>query len=132
MDDLKIKAQEAKRRLKTGFWEKHKDKIGAFKDKAKTEGMDSSNIIKYYQTNITCEIKPKSDENELFYSKVKSILDSVGEVSDIIRRLIDDKVYASLPYERKQKYIMELSEKYRIALSRYKREKKFDLKELNI
>lgn len=128
MEDLKNKAKEAKRRLKTGFWEEHKDKIADLKDKVKTEGIDSSNIVKYYQTNVICEIKPKTDENEVFYNKVKSILDSVGEVSDIIRRLIDEKVYAALPYERKQKYIMELSEKYRIALTRYKRELKFNLK----
>ncbi len=126
MEDLKFIAKEAKKRLKTGFWEEHRDKISSIKDRAKTEGIESSNIVKYYQTTVIREVKPKSDETEAFYTKVKAILDSVGEVSDIIRRLIDTETYNSLPYDRKQKYVMELSEKYREALKRYKREKKFD------
>ena len=114
--------------MKSGFWEENKEKIGYMKSKAKSEGIESSKIVRYYQTNVIREIKPKKDENEKFYKKVKAILDSVGEVSDIIKRLIDTEVYNSLPYDRKQKYVMELSQKYREALVRYKREKKFDSK----
>lgn len=127
MEDLKSLAKEAKRRMKSGFWEENRDKIGTIKQQAKTQGIESSRIVQYYQTNVIREIKPKNDDNEKFYRKVKSILDSVGEVSDIIRRLIDPEAYNSLPYERKQKYVMELSRKYREALERYKREKKLDL-----
>lgn len=127
MEDLKSLAKEAKRRMKSGFWEENRDKIGTIKQQAKTQGIESSKIVQYYQTNVIREIKPKNDDNEKFYRKVKSILDSVGEVSDIIRRLIDPEAYNSLPYERKQKYVMELSRKYREALERYKREKKLDL-----
>lgn len=127
MEDLKSLAKEAKRRMKSGFWEENRDKIGTIKQQAKTQGIESSKIVQYYQTNVIREIKPKNDDNEKFYRRVKSILDSVGEVSDIIRRLIDPEAYNSLPYERKQKYVMELSRKYREALERYKREKKLDL-----
>lgn len=127
MEDLKSLAKEAKRRMKSGFWEENRDKIGTIKQQAKTQGIESSRIVQYYQTNVIREIKLKNDDNEKFYRKVKSILDSVGEVSDIIRRLIDPEAYNSLPYERKQKYVMELSRKYREALERYKREKKLDL-----
>ncbi len=128
MEDVKLLAKEAKKRMKSGFWEENKEKIGYMKSKAKSEGIESSKIVRYYQTNVIREIKPKKDENEKFYKKVKAILDSVGEVSDIIKRLIDTEVYNSLPYDRKQKYVMELSQKYREALVRYKREKKFDSK----
>lgn len=127
MEDLKIMAKDAKRRLKSGFWEEHKDKICDIKDKVKTQGVSGSNVVKYYQTTVIKEIKPKSDEKEKFYMKVKGILDSVGEVSDIIKRLIDDEVYSSMPYDKRQRYVMELSEKYRVALARYKKEKKFAL-----
>ncbi len=128
MEDIKLLAKEAKQRMKSGFWEENKEKIGYIKSKAKSEGIESSKIVRYYQTNVIREIKPKKDENEKFYKKVKAILDSVGEVSDIIKRLIDTEVYNSLPYDRKQKYVMELAQKYREALVRYKREKKFDSK----
>lgn len=125
MEDLKFLAREAKTRLKSGFWEEHKDKISDIKDKVKSQGVKTTNIAKYYQTNVIKEIKPQTDENEVFYLKVKDILDSVGEVSDIIKRLIDVNGYSEMPYEKKQRYVMELSEKYRLALARYKREKKF-------
>ncbi len=127
MNDLKSMAKDAKKRLKTGFWEEHKDGINLIKTQAKSQGIESSNIVRYYQTTVIKEVKHKKDETELFYTKVKGILDSVGEVSDIIKRLIDADAYNALPYERKQRYVMDLSAKYREALGRYKREKKFDL-----
>lgn len=122
MDNIKLLAKDAKKRLKSGFWEEHKDKIVQIKDKAKSEGIESSKIVKYYQTRVICNVKPKKDDAELFYTKVKSILDSVGEVSDIIGRLIDQDTYCALAYDAKQRYVMELSDKYRVALNRYKKE----------
>ena len=127
MDNIKLLAKDAKKRLKSGFWEEHKDKIVQIKDKARSEGVETSNIIKYYQTRVIHNVKPKEDDSELFYTKVKAILDSVGEVSDIIGRLIDQEIYISLPYESKQKYVMELSDRYRVALNRYKKDKHLDV-----
>lgn len=127
MDNIKLLAKDAKKRLKSGFWEEHKDKIVQIKDKARSEGVETSNIIKYYQTRVIHNVKAKEDDSELFYTKVKAILDSVGEVSDIIGRLIDQEIYISLPYESKQKYVMELSDRYRVALNRYKKDKHLDV-----
>ncbi len=127
MDNIKLLAKDAKKRLKSGFWEEHKDKIVQIKDKARSEGVETSNIIKYYQTRVIHNVKAKDDDSELFYTKVKAILDSVGEVSDIIGRLIDQEIYISLPYESKQKYVMELSDRYRVALNRYKKDKHLDV-----
>ena len=127
MDNIKLLAKDAKKRLKSGFWEEHKDKIVQIKDKARSEGVETSNIIKYYQTRVILNVKAKDDDSELFYTKVKAILDSVGEVSDIIGRLIDQEIYISLPYESKQKYVMELSGRYRVALNRYKKDKHLDM-----
>ena len=127
MDNIKLLAKDAKKRLKSGFWEEHKDKIVQIKDKARSEGVETSNIIKYYQTRVIHNVKAKDDDSELFYAKVKAILDSVGEVSDIIGRLIDQEIYISLPYESKQKYVMELSDRYRVALNRYKKDKHLDV-----
>ena len=127
MDNIKLLAKDAKKRLKSGFWEEHKDKIVQIKDKARSEGVETSNIITYYQTRVIHNVKAKDDDSELFYTKVKAILDSVGEVSDIIGRLIDQEIYISLPYESKQKYVMELSDRYRVALNRYKKDKHLDV-----
>ncbi len=126
MGDLKSLAKKAKQRLKNGFWEKHRDEITSIKDQVKSEGVSSSKIVEYYQTNVIKEVKPQKSDSELFYTRVKLILDTDGEVSDIIGRLIDVEFYNGLSYDRKQRYVMELSDKYRLALDRYKREKHYD------
>ena len=120
---LKTLAREAKKRLKTGFWEKYKESVVDSFEKAKAEGVDASKVIGFYEAKVSsAKIK---DESEVFYQKVKDLLDSYGERGNMISMLIDYSVYDSLSYEKKQKYILELSEKYRKALERYKREKSF-------
>lgn len=120
---LKILAKEAKNRLKNGFWEKYKDNVVDSFEKAKAEGVDASRVIGYYEAKVS-SVKI-TDESEIFYSKVKKLLEEYGERGNIISMLIDYSVYDSLSYEKKQKYVLELSEKYRKALERYKREKSF-------
>ena len=68
MNDLKSMAKDAKKRLKTGFWEEHKDGINLIKTQAKSQGIESSNIVRYYQTTVIKEVKHKKDETELFYT----------------------------------------------------------------
>ncbi len=65
----------------------------------------------------------RNEENDVFYLRVKEILDKYGEVSDILGRLADKDYLATLPYEQKQRYYFDLSEKYRTALAKYKKEK---------
>ncbi|MBP5372715.1 MAG: hypothetical protein J6Y44_00830 [Clostridia bacterium] len=120
---LKILAKEAKNRLKNGFWEKYKDNVVDSFEKAKAEGVDASRVIGYYEAKVS-SVKI-TDESEIFYSKVKKLLEEYGERGNIISMLIDYSVYDSLSYEKTQKYVLELSEKYRKALERYKREKSF-------
>ena len=50
-----------------------------------------------------------------------------GEVSDAIGRLTDKEYYATLSYEEKQRYTLNLSEKYLRALERFRKECEFDL-----
>ena len=64
----------------------------------------------------------KEDE---FYLKVKKMLDSEGEVSDAIGRLTDKQYFDTLSYEEKQRYTLELSNKYLAALQKYRKEKLF-------
>ena len=63
------------------------------------------------------------DEFEEFYQKVKKLLDSEGEVSNAIGRLTDKEKFNSLSYDEKQRYTLNLSEKYLQAVERYKKEK---------
>ena len=90
-------------------------------DEYKLSGVSYKEAFVLYETRNR-EVAAASSENESFYRKVKKILDETGETSDILDRLIDKKQFENLSYEGKQKYLLGLSEKYRAALARYKRE----------
>lgn len=113
--------REAKERLKNGFWEKNKDEVITKMDEYKLSGVSYKEAFALYETRNR-EVAAACGENESFYRKVKKNLDETGETSDILDRLIDKKQFENLSYEGKQKYLLGLSEKYRAALARYKRE----------
>lgn len=119
-------AKEAKTRMKSGFWEKHQEEVNEQVAKADREGVNSSKVIEYYQNKVASTVKGCKKEDEDFYQKVKTILDTVGETSDILGRLTDKEYFSSLSYEQKQRYSMELSNKYRSALERYKNEMHYE------
>ncbi len=62
-----------------------------------------------------------TEEQEL-YMRVCKILSSDRIVIDPIKELVDSKYYNSLSIEGKQKYIFNLSEKYKELKSRYEKE----------
>ncbi len=126
--DLKTKAREAMKRMKSGFWENYRAEVKKMAEKAKSDGVDTSKVVEFYETKNSHTIIKDSDE---FYNKVKFILDTEGEVSDIIGRLIDNEYYKSLDYEQRQRYVLEISRKYRDALERYRREQYFSKKSVN-
>ena len=69
----------------------------------------------------------KGEKHDLFYLKVKRLLEEEGEVSDAIGRLTDREYYDRLSYEDKQRYTFQLSSKYLQALEKYKKEKELGL-----
>ena len=122
--DLKTLAKEAKQRLKSGFWDRHKNDVKSSSEKAKSEGVAQSVVISYYQKKDAPIVKKTAEETIPFYEKVKKILDEKGKVANIISLLIDHSVFDSLDYNAKQKYLLELSNKYLEALDRYDAEKR--------
>ena len=123
--NFKTLAKEAKNRLKSGFWEKYRDSVVDSFEKAKSEGVDASRVIEFYEAKVSSS--KTGDESETFYRKVKGLLEKYGECDNMISMLIDHSIYDRLSYENKQKYVLELSEKYRKALERYKRERSFSV-----
>lgn len=61
-------------------------------------------------------------EQEL-YERVCKILSSDDVVINPIKELVDNKYYNTLSLEAKQKYIFDLSEKYKEMKTRYERER---------
>ena len=64
-----------------------------------------------------------SDKDQLLYKKVCKMLDEDRIIINPINELIDKKYYDTLSFESKQRYILDLSEKYRQMKDRYDRER---------
>ncbi len=124
---LKQYAKEAKRRLKSGFWQSYKSEVEQRKKQAVEDGIAVSKVVEYYNEEQRRRTSNNECADEEFYKKVKKLLDEYGETDDIIGRLTDKKYFSELNYEQRQKYSMELSSKYLIALERYNKEKNIKL-----
>lgn len=125
MEDQKTFKQyckEAKNRLKNGFWQDYRVKLEQELQRAKEAGVSESKVKDYYAYKVSGEIKRTDESEEEFYAKVKKILDTEGEISDAIGRLTDKEYFATLSYDEKQRYSLELSERYLKAVERYNRE----------
>lgn len=64
-----------------------------------------------------------SDKDQLLYKKVCRMLEEDRIIINPINELIDKKYYDSLSIESKQRYILDLSEKYREMKERFDRER---------
>ena len=108
--ELKKRAQLAKQRLKMGYFEAaHADDFG------KT---DVSYIASYarFTDNAT-------SRDEKMYKQVCAMLDRDEATINPIGQLIDNDVYSTLDASAKQRYILELSNKFRELKDRYYRER---------
>ncbi len=123
---LKMLAKEAKTRMKKGFWQKCEEELDSKRSHAREQGINESKMERYFQEKVGAAIK--GDTPDEFYLRVRDMLLSEGEVSDAIGRLTDMELYNSLNYSERQRYTLELSEKYLRALERFKKEYEFELK----
>ncbi len=123
---LKMLAKEAKTRMKKGFWQQCEEELHKERSHARAQGINESKMERYFQAKVGAQIKGETPD--AFYLKVKNMLLAEGEVSDAIGRLTDREYYDSLSYSDRQRYTLELSEKYLAALERFKREYEFEIK----
>ncbi len=123
LKSLKQYCKEAKKRLKQGFWKNYQENLDKELVRAEMNGISTSKVKEYYSIKISEDIKNTKDEFEKFYVKVKRMLDDEGEVSNAIGRLTDKEYFETLSYDEKQRYTLNLSEKYIQAVERYRKEK---------
>ncbi len=123
---LKSLAKEAKMRMKKGFWQECEEKLDSERMHAKEQGINEGKMERYFRQKVETQIRGETPDE--FYLKVRDLLLTEGEVSDAIGRLTDKEYYKTLSYEEKQRYTLELSEKYLRALERFKREYEFEIK----
>ena len=124
MAEIKNLAKVAKGRMKNGFWSDYLESVDNTPD-----GCDArkSEVLRYYRIKAVRQLNGADDE--LFYYKVKNILDTYGDVSDIIGRLCDEELMKTMSFQEKQRYLFELSDRYRECRERYFEEKKFEKSE---
>ena len=117
-------ARQAKDRMKSGFWLKCKEEKDEKMKIAEENGINGLEAERYFKSGV--EKKIRGEAQDEFYERVKELLLAEGEVSNAIGRLTDHAVYDKLSYEEKQRYTLELSERYLRALKRFKKECEFE------
>ncbi len=121
---LREEARKAKQRIKSGFWVECEEGKSREMEKAREYGLNESKVSRYFTAQVSAKIEGRKEDE--FYLRVKEMLLTYGEVSDAIGRLTDEKYYATLSYEEKQRYNLTLSERYLRALERFRAECEFD------
>ena len=105
--ELKKRAWLAKQRLKMGYWESAK----------------SDTDVPEQVRGARLPDDGLSGADEKLYRKVCAILDRDELTINPIGQLIDGDVYAELDTAAKQRYILELSDKFRELKERYYKER---------
>lgn len=123
---IKEYAKEAKKRLKSSFWQEYKNNLKNGVIKAEEDGTSPSKVVEYYQSKASVTVRGIKSGDEEFYLKVKDLLLTVGEVSDAIGRLTNKEYFNTLSYEQKQRYTLELSTKYVKAKERFYKELEYE------
>ena len=125
---LRSAARQAKYRLKGGFWAQCKEEREQRLLYAQELGINVKEAGRQFHREMQRRIHEEAPD--AFYEMVKELLLSEGEVSDAIGRLTDRAHFETLSYAEKQRYTLELSERYLRALERFKREYAFELLEI--
>lgn len=92
--------------------------------KAEAEGLAPSGVENYFRKMVVRTVNKPAENEEAFYNEVKTMLDEEGaKPSDALDRLMDKKLFYSLDYVQRERYLFVLSEKYLACLSRYDEER---------
>ena len=118
---LRTVARQAKQRMKENFWESYRAEQAEKLKIATQNGINAQEAERFFARQMEKKIRGE-EQSDAFYERVKALLLSEGEVSDAIGRLTDYALYETLSYTEKQRYTLELSEKYLRALERFKQE----------
>ena len=121
ISELKKRALLAKQRLKMGYWQRLERER---REMEESSSMGERNITELQRAKIRRDAMFATDEQrfrqeESLYEKVCKILDEDSDTLSPIGQLIDKEKYQKLDECGKQKYILELSKKFRELSRRY-------------
>ncbi len=114
--ELKKRAWLAKQRLKMGYWDSVRSDEGTFANGAEVKPTR-------VPINSAVSVSKRNLSDERMYERVCEMLDRDEATLNPIGQLIDGEVYNKLDATARQRYILELSNKFRELKERYYRER---------
>ena len=126
--ELKRRALLAKQRLKMGYWQRMEDERQKALDEMGKGGESEKLVRELQQEKVRRDehralCTDKAEEEELFYTKVCTILERDENTINPIGQLIDREEFERLDENNRQRYILCLSRKFREMRERYYRER---------
>ncbi len=124
---LREYAREARKRMKSGFWQKMREEKEQAILVALENGQSIEAVEAQFKRKIQCVICAKEDEqqildDEAFYEKVCKVLESTDLLMSPLAKLIDHEIYDNLSERDKQNYILKLSDRFVQMKQRYAEE----------
>jgi len=126
--ELKKRALLAKQRMKMGYWQEMMRQRETMLNNAGNNSLSLQAIKEVQRAEIIRDANviignPIVNRDESLYHKVKEILDENEFVSNPIGRLVEKERMMEMDDAARQKYILDLSQKYRELKERYYRER---------
>lgn len=127
ISEIKRRALLAKQRLKMGYWQRmqeDRDKImGATNNNELIHSAHNARMREFERDTRRALGDDFAEKDELLYSKVREMLDRDEDVMNPIGLLMDKEAFDHMDANNKQRYILELSAKFRELKDRYYKEK---------
>lgn len=122
--ELKKRCWLAKQRLKMGYWESVKrEKQQVIENGGDSQIMAAAFAHARFKRDAAEVVGKTAALDEKMYQKVCEILDRDETTINPIGQLIESDIYERLDPAAKQRYILELSNKFRELKDRYYRER---------
>ena len=133
LSEIKKRALLAKQRMKLGYWQKMLEE----RDRMMSKTADSTRLTvasdmrkKEYEIGNKVALGDNfAQREERLYGRVREILDRDENVTNPIGQLVEREKYEQMDEANRQRYILELSEKFRMLRERYYRERACRIKQ---
>lgn len=120
--ELKKRALLAKQRLRMGYWqrlERERAEMERTRDDLDERSIEELQRAQYRRDTMKAIDGDRAKREEKMYEKVCKILDTDSDTLSPIGQLIDKELYGKLDEFGRQKYVLELAEKFRELSRRY-------------
>lgn len=127
ISEIKRRAMLAKQRLKMGYWQRmqeERDKVMVATNNSEVIHSAHNARMREFERDTRRALGDDfAERDEQLYGKVRAMLDRDEDIINPIGQLVDKEVFDKLDEGNRQRYILELSAKFRELKERYYKEK---------